>query len=148
MQDITVAGEALKLTASIRKFFEIYPRISLTNEYGPSETHVVAVNKRAVILQNNYLSYIGTSISNTRLYVLDTGLNPVPVGVAGELYIGGAGLARGYLNRPELTAERFIPNPFATGSDKANGYTRLYKTGDLVRWLSDGNIEYLSLIHI
>ncbi|WP_415843457.1 hypothetical protein, partial [Xenorhabdus thuongxuanensis] len=60
-----------------------------------------------------------------------------------ELYIGGAGLARGYLNRPELTAERFVPNPFATAEDQAKGYTRLYKTGDLVRWLPNGELEYL-----
>ena len=70
-------------------------------------------------------------------------MNPVPIGVIGELYIAGAGLARGYLNRPELTAERFVSNPFATESDIEKGYTRLYKTGDLVRWLPDGNIEYI-----
>jgi acyl-coenzyme A synthetase/AMP-(fatty) acid ligase len=65
------------------------------------------------------------------------------VGAIGELYIGGAGLARGYLNQPELTKERFISNPFATEEDIAKGYTRLYKTGDLVRWLPDGNLEYI-----
>ena len=70
-------------------------------------------------------------------------MQPIPVDTVGELYIGGAGLARGYLNNPELTKERFVPNPFATEDDKAKGYTRLYKTGDLVRWLPDGNIEYI-----
>ncbi|WP_226669331.1 phosphopantetheine-binding protein, partial [Microbulbifer aggregans] len=73
----------------------------------------------------------------------DSALNLLPVGAVGELYIGGAGLARGYLNRPELTAERFIDNPFASEPDLAKGYNRLYKTGDLVRWLPDGNLEYL-----
>ena len=66
-----------------------------------------------------------------------------PISIIGELYIGGAGLARGYLNQPELTKERFIDNPFATSEDIEKGYTRLYKTGDLARWLPDGNIEYI-----
>ncbi|MDI9701299.1 non-ribosomal peptide synthetase, partial [Burkholderia cenocepacia] len=81
---------------------------------------------------------IGRPIANPRLYLLDAHQQPVPIGVPGELYIGGAGVARGYLNRPELTAERFLSDPF---SDQPNA--RLYRTGDLVRWLPDGNIEYL-----
>ena len=83
---------------------------------------------------------IGRAIANTQLYILDAYLQPVPIGVPGELHIGGAGLARGYLNRPELTDEKFIPKPFEAGG------SRLYKTGDLARYLPDGNIEYLGRI--
>src|SRR6185436_14220444 len=78
----------------------------------------------------------GRPIANARIYLLDAHREPVPLGAVGELYIGGAGVARGYLNRPELTAERFIPSPFVPGD-------RLYKTGDLGRYLPDGNLVFL-----
>jgi amino acid adenylation domain-containing protein len=84
---------------------------------------------------------IGRAISNTQIYLLDQNLQPVSIGIPGELYLGGAGLARGYLNRPELTQEKFIPNPFST-----DPHSRLYKTGDLGRYLPDGNIEYIRRI--
>ena len=84
---------------------------------------------------------IGRPIANVQTYVLDTHLQPVPIGVLGELYIGGDGLSRGYLNRPELTAEQFVPHPF---SDKPGA--RLYKSGDLARYLPDGNLECLGRI--
>ncbi|MDE9571560.1 AMP-binding protein, partial [Xenorhabdus bovienii] len=77
-------------------------------------------------------------IANTQIYILDSQGQPVPIGVAGEIYIAGNGVARGYLNRPELTAKSFLPDPFSANSD-----ARMYKTGDLGRWLPDGNIEYL-----
>ncbi|GFE67460.1 non-ribosomal peptide synthetase [Chroococcus sp. FPU101] len=99
------------------------------NLYGPTETTIWSSMYRL----NSSSVLIGRPIANTQFYVLDTHLQPVPLGVSGELYIGGAGLARGYCNRPDLTAERFIPHQ--------NG--RLYKTGDQVRYLSDGNLEYL-----
>lgn len=84
---------------------------------------------------------IGRAIANTQLYILDTHLNPVPIGIQGELYVGGLGVGRGYLNRPELTQAKFIPDPFSTRMGD-----RLYKTGDLARYLSDGNLEFLGRI--
>ena len=106
------------------------------NVYGPTETTIwssaTRLEKRAGPVP------IGPPIANTQFYVLDERLQPVPVGVTGELYIGGAGLARGYWNRPELTAEKFLPNPFGPG--------RIYRTGDLARWIGGGHIELLGRI--
>ncbi|WP_298776717.1 AMP-binding protein, partial [uncultured Shewanella sp.] len=115
-------------------------KVKLYNYYGPTEAAIYTLGKQIL---DDEVEQIGLAIQNAQAYVLDQATNPVPMGVPGELYIGGAGLARGYLHRPELTAERFIDNPFATASDIEKGYTRLYKTGDLVRYLSDGNLEYL-----
>ncbi|WP_038266409.1 AMP-binding protein, partial [Xenorhabdus cabanillasii] len=109
------------------------PHITLFNQYGPTEITVCA--SQNLVLHGDRA--IGQGIDNTRLYVLDENGNVAPIGAPGELYIGGIGVARGYLNQPELTAERFVANPFATIEDKAKGYTRLYKTGDLVRWRPD-----------
>ncbi|WP_313707973.1 non-ribosomal peptide synthetase, partial [Planktothrix agardhii] len=115
----------------------------VVNNYGPTENTVVTTS--GVVIsgeKNNSLSpAIGRPIFNTQIYILDSNLQPVPVGILGEIHISGAGLARGYLNRPELTEEKFIPNPFSNYSD-----SRLYKTGDLARYLPDGNIEYLGRI--
>ncbi|NJK48665.1 amino acid adenylation domain-containing protein [Candidatus Gracilibacteria bacterium] len=126
-----------------------YPSASLPfkviNNYGPTENTVVTtsglieeVTSAMSSKQALPLPPIGRPIDNTQVYILDSYLQPVPIGVAGELHIAGDSLARGYLNRPELTAEKFIPNPFAR--------SRLYKTGDRARYLSDGNIEFLGRI--
>ncbi|OTA16364.1 Amino acid adenylation [Xenorhabdus beddingii] len=109
----------------------------MLNAYGPSEITVCASIYRCDSREPG-APPIGRPITNTQIYILDPDGRPVPLGVAGEIYIAGAGVARGYLNRPELTAERFLPDPFS--SDPA---ARMYKTGDLGRWRSDGNIEYL-----
>lgn len=118
------------------------PETRIINEYGPTETVVgCCVYEVDANTPREGTVPIGRPIANTQLYILDNFLQLVPIGVPGELHIGGAGLARGYLNRPELTAEKFISNPF---SDRPN--SRLYKTGDLARYLPDGNIEYLGRI--
>ncbi|MBK2297384.1 AMP-binding protein, partial [Francisella philomiragia] len=107
------------------------------NEYGPTETTITSLTSI------NKVQLGGDKISNIKTYILDSNKQPVSIGVVGELYIGGAGLARGYLNRPDLTKERFVNNSFATKLDIEKGYVRLYRTGDLVKWLPDGNIEYI-----
>jgi amino acid adenylation domain-containing protein/FkbH-like protein/non-ribosomal peptide synthase protein (TIGR01720 family)/FkbM family methyltransferase len=109
------------------------------NAYGPTEATVCATV--AECSNGDEQAPIGRPIANTQIYILDQDLQPVPIGIPGELHIGGAGLTRGYLNRPELTTAKFISNPFNTDSN-----SRLYKTGDLARYLSDGNIEYLGRI--
>lgn len=108
----------------------------LINAYGPTETTICATMYRCQAAGANVP--IGRPIANTRIYVLNPDRGPVPVGVAGEIYIGGAGVARGYLNRPELTAERFVPDPFVSDPE-----ARMYRSGDRGRWLADGNIEFL-----
>jgi amino acid adenylation domain-containing protein len=108
----------------------------LWNMYGPTETTVWSTC--ANIITADYPITIGTPINNTQVYILDSNLQPVPIGVAGELYIGGDGLARGYLNREELTTEKFIFNPFSDDPQ-----SRIYNTGDLAKWLPNGTIECL-----
>jgi len=105
------------------------------NHYGPTENTVVSTCAQAT---SGNVPPIGKAIANARVYVLDEEFQPVPVGMAGELYVGGASLARGYVNRPDLTAERFVPDPFSNLAGE-----RLYQTGDVVRFLADGNLEFL-----
>lgn len=114
----------------------------LVNNYGPTECTVVATSGRVQPVDSaTNLPTIGRPITNTRVYILDERLRPVPSGVAGELYIGGAGIARGYLNRPDLTAEKFVSDPFSAALS-----ARLYKTGDRARYLDNGEIAYLGRI--
>ncbi len=135
LQTIIVAGEAcspdlVSQWGRGRRFF---------NAYGPTESTVCATVAEAV--QNNQSPPIGRAIANTQVYILDAQMQLLPIGVPGELYIGGDGLARGYLNQPDLTRDRFVANPFSEQPE-----SRLYKTGDLARYLPDGNLEFLGRI--
>jgi amino acid adenylation domain-containing protein len=135
LRTLIVAGEAcpselVTRWANGREFF---------NAYGPTESTVWATVARCLDMTRK--PPIGRPIFNTKIYILDAAGRPVPIGVPGELHIGGVALARGYLNRPELTAERFIPNPW-----NAEAGARLYRTGDLARYLPDGDIEFLGRI--
>ncbi|REJ55751.1 MAG: amino acid adenylation domain-containing protein [Microcystis aeruginosa DA14] len=151
IKQLLIGGEALSV-AHVHKALAALPLTQITNGYGPTEsttfTCCYPIPKQ---LEATIKSIpIGRPISNTQVYILDSYLQPVPIGVVGELHIGGAGLARGYLNRPELTAEKFIANPFdppLTPLDKGGEEpSKLYKTGDLARYLPDGNVEFLGRI--
>lgn len=136
VRSVNLAGEPLS-TELVRQLYErgidrVY------DLYGPTEDTTYST---FALRSSHGRATIGRPIANTQVYILDPHLNPVSIGIPGELHLGGAGLARGYLNRPELTAEKFIPNPF---SDDPRA--RLYKTGDLARYLPDGNIEFLGRI--
>ena len=139
IDQLLVGGEALSI-AHVRRARKVLPATRLINGYGPTEgtTFTCCYSIPKEIGESISSIPIGRPIGNTRVYILDHRLEPVPVGVAGELYIGGDGLARGYLNRPELTAEKFIAHPFSSEPG-----ARIYRTGDLARYRPDGNIEFL-----
>jgi amino acid adenylation domain-containing protein len=140
LRDVVVAGEQLKVTGAVRNLFARLEGAALHNQYGPSETHVVtALTMTGASADWPTLPSIGTPVANTRCYVLDASQQPVPVGLPGELYLGGVQVALGYLKRPELDAEKFLPNPFHAGD-------RLYRTGDRVRWLASGELEFLGRV--
>ncbi|KEK23981.1 amino acid adenylation domain-containing protein [Bacillus gaemokensis] len=131
---VLVGGEALpsNLASRLKEL-----NCHITNLYGPTETTIWSTSMH-INEEETGIPSIGKPIWNTEVYVLDAGLRPVPPGVIGELYIAGTGLANGYLGRPELTAERFVANPFGTPG------TRMYRTGDLVKWRKDGSLDYVS----
>lgn len=132
-----VAGESCT-PELVERHYKLLPHTVLYNEYGPTEASIWSTVYKCRPKQTRLLVPIGCPIANARIYVVDRHLNLVPVGVAGEICIAGPGLVRGYLNRPDLTAERFVANPFST--DKQ---AKLYRTGDLARYLPDGNLELL-----
>ncbi len=137
---VIASGEALPAQLQERFFNRL--NAQLHNLYGPTEAAVDVTYwqcKKDNLSDQNTVP-IGQPIANIQIYILDKYLKPVPMGVAGEVYIGGVGVARGYLNRPDLSAEKFIPNPFSTQA------TRLYKTGDLARYLPSGDIDYIGRI--
>ena len=156
LSNLMIGGEAF--TEALAKELTLIIPGQIHNMYGPTETTVWSATH--TLAQVNGVVPLGRPIANTELYVLDNNQQPVPVGMAGELYIGGAGVTRGYLNRPELTQSRFIPHPFSTGNHggiegnhggiEGNhggiAPTRLYRTGDLVRYRRDGILDFLGRI--
>ncbi|POZ51245.1 non-ribosomal peptide synthetase [Methylovulum psychrotolerans] len=137
LRRVLCSGEALPHALQMR-CHRIWPDVELHNLYGPTEAAVDVTAWRCSPEPDLGIVPIGYPIANTQIYILDHHLQPVPLGVAGEIHIGGIQVARGYLNRPALTAERFITDPF-----RKDGSGRLYKTGDLGGWLPNGSIEYL-----
>jgi hypothetical protein len=132
VKHLMVGGEAL--TGSLVAELQAATGAHIENMYGPTETTIWSTTQTAT--GGEGITGVGTPIANTQVYVLDETMQPVPIGVPGELYIGGEGVARGYWQRPDLTAERFLDDPFKPGN-------RVYRTGDLVRWRADGGLDFL-----
>ncbi len=137
LKRVICSGEALPFDLQER-FFARLSEIELHNLYGPTEAAVDVTAWACNAANISGIVPIGKAITNTEIYILDCQMNPTPLGVAGELHIGGIQLARGYVNRPELTAERFVPHPFSREAGE-----RLYRTGDLAMYQPDGNVRYL-----
>ena len=139
LDQLLIGGEALSLN-HVRRALATLPSTKIINGYGPTEstTFTCCYPVPDSLEADGRSVPIGRPIGNTEVYILDTTMRPVPQGIPGELRIGGDGLARGYLDRPDLTAERFVPNPYATEPGR-----RVYRTGDLARYLRDGNVEFL-----
>ncbi|GAB4380654.1 MAG: amino acid adenylation domain-containing protein [Elainellaceae cyanobacterium] len=157
LRHVFCGGEALPGELQEQFYTRFQSHAVLHNVYGPTEASIDATFWTCKPGTNHRIAPIGKPIANAQIYILDSNLQPVPVGEPGELYIGGDGLARGYLHRPELTAERFIPHPFkeqnSTGQEveitnltPTSQSPRLYKTGDLARYLPDGDIEFLGRV--
>ena len=140
LNTVIVAGEPCPATL-MSEHRQHLPGATVYNEYGPTEAAVWSTVYKIPAESVLPRVPIGRPIPNAKVYILDAHLQPVPIGVAGEVYIGGPGVARGYLNRPGLTGEKFVVNPFTHGSGE-----RLYRTGDLARYLADGNIDFLGRI--
>jgi acyl-coenzyme A synthetase/AMP-(fatty) acid ligase/acyl carrier protein len=140
VKQLLFGGESVSVP-HVRRALELLPKTQIIHAYGPSECTVFTccypIPKQ--LAENVHSIPIGKPIGDRTVYILDENLHRVPIGVTGELYVGGASVARGYLNQTELTRERFIPNPFIEGE-------KLYKTGDLARRLPDGNLEFLGRI--
>ncbi|HKN82881.1 MAG TPA: amino acid adenylation domain-containing protein, partial [Pyrinomonadaceae bacterium] len=134
------SGEVLSVALK-DDVYRLLPQVELVNLYGPTEASITATYHRCSAETDERTVPIGKPVANTQVYILDENLEPLPAGVAAEIYIGGSGLAWGYLNRPQLTAEKFIPDPFS-----AEAGARLYKTGDLGRYSANGNIEYVGRV--
>lgn len=139
LKEVITAGEQLRIEDSVRRFFGEIPDATLDNQYGPSETHVITAH----LLEGDPAKWpdlppIGTPLKNCSAYILNEDMDPVVVGDAGELYLGGRNLAHGYINRDDMTSKAFLPSPF-----DISGHPRLYRTGDLAAYNPDGSINFL-----
>ena len=147
LEEVVTAGEQLRVTDRLAAWFGRMAHCRLENQYGPSEAHVVTTFPLAGPPADwAALPPVGRPVRRTRVHALDARLEPVPIGVPGEVYVGGTQLARGYLGRPDVTAERFLPDPLAAVPGEPGG--RLYRTGDLARVLPGGDLEFLGRVDL